>query len=214
MIFGAIIFSQCHSHPNDSLTLAEYESSSLATMSESPSGSITFWSKVRHHRESVHNDRLIFNNEKKKWKKKVKGVEVVISAAILKTQLSRWAGDLASLVRLCGKTTRGRFYQAVKPSEEWVGSDRVYRWVMAADMRGIHLLSTETGWLRASHFLILSDLFAVYFYAFDNRKWWTDLRQVYRLWPDGGVESEVRAVLGSCRVASWFNSKEIAYPKF
>lgn len=35
MIFGAIIFWQRHSRPNDSLTPAEYESSSLATMSES-----------------------------------------------------------------------------------------------------------------------------------------------------------------------------------
>lgn len=65
MIFGAIIFSQCHSRPNDSPTPAEYESSSLAaTMSQSPSASIMFWSKVRHHRETEHNDRLIFNNEK------------------------------------------------------------------------------------------------------------------------------------------------------
>lgn len=47
MIFGAIIFWQRHSRPNDSLTPAEYESSLLTTMSESLSGSITFWSKVR-----------------------------------------------------------------------------------------------------------------------------------------------------------------------
>lgn len=105
MIFGAIIFLRCHSRPNDSLTPAEYESSLLAAMSESLGGSITFWSKVRHHREPEHNDRLIFNN----GKKRVKGVEVavVICAVILKTQLSRRAGDLASLVRLCGE--RGRF---------------------------------------------------------------------------------------------------------
>lgn len=70
MIFSAIIFWQRHSRPNDSLTPAEYESSLLTTMSESPSGSITFWSKVRHHREPEHNDRLIFNNEKKNEKRK------------------------------------------------------------------------------------------------------------------------------------------------
>lgn len=69
MIFGAIIFLRCHSRPNDSLTLAEYESSSLAAMSKRPGGSITFWSKVRHHREPEHNDRLIFNNGKKESKR-------------------------------------------------------------------------------------------------------------------------------------------------
>lgn len=57
-------FLQCHSRPNDSPTPAEYESSLLGTMSESSSGSITFWSKVRHHRAPEHNDRQIFNNKK------------------------------------------------------------------------------------------------------------------------------------------------------